>query len=538
MDIDRCGSMKTILNLPESALEAVKPKIRHIPRSKINEASHRSVEERIGVRKWSVDLDKLIYSHVVLIGLPTIFYYCLRVGGFSLTNLHMVIATFFILSSVMIIVEATNALFRRYAVPNPKPANRLDRLKQTIKANLGLTSDRPCTVANPLPRCTILVAAYLPNEQDIIVETLHHILATVNRPADGLELILAYNTPIDLPIEDELRNMAQHFPELCLLRVEGSRSKAENLNAALDIATGEIVCILDADHHPAADCFDRAWYWLEQGYDVVQGRNVIRNHQANLLTQNIAVEFEANYGVSHQAKSFLTDSTIFGGSNGYWRASVLKRIRFNPARMTEDIDATMRTLLSGYRIVHDRSIITTELAPANFSSFWFQRKRWAQGWLEVSCRYQRRVWRSCHFTPWQKIYWTYLLYYCVVYSLIALQMFPLLLSMLLYYGEIPQTDNPYLWFSTFITFFSGIYLTAVTMKIASVPYPRLYFVQHAAFIFFFTILKNMISVVGMYDYLSGDHQWVVTPRGQQKPRNVTSPTSALPAGIGLSTTKP
>ena len=316
--------------------------------------------------------------------------------------------------------------------------------------------------------------------------------------------------------------------------MEGSHSKAENINAALDLLTGEITCILDADHHPSPDCFVRAWHWLEQGYDVVQGRNVIRNHTYNLMTQNIAIEFESLYGVSHPAKSFLTDSTIFGGSNGYWRTAVLKRIRFNPMMLTEDIDATMRTLLSGYRIIHDRSIIATELAPLDFNSFWFQRKRWAQGWLEVSFKYQRRVWKSQHFNFPQKLYWTYLLYYCVIYSLFALQILPLLLSLFLYHGSFPPSENAYLWVCTVITFFSGFYQTAVTMKVAANRYPGVYFLQYAVIIFAYTTLKNMISTVALYDHLHGHNQWVVTPRGAQRNQVIqpeTAPVLAPTASV-------
>ncbi|HEY9617498.1 MAG TPA: glycosyltransferase family 2 protein [Microcoleaceae cyanobacterium] len=485
------------------------------------------------MKKWSVDLHKLIYTHILLIGIPTIFYYCLRLDGLVLVDVHIAIATFFFFSSVIIIVEASNALLRRFAIEPPQfTANRVERLLRQAKSALGVAGYRRPMASSPLPRCSFLVAAYLPNEQDIILETLQHILHTVQRPAAGLELILAYNTPTDLAIEDELRSLTLLHPELRLLRVEGSHSKAENLNAALDIVTGEIVCILDADHHPAADCFFRAWRWLEHDYDVVQGRNVIRNHSHNLLTQNIAVEFESVYGVSHAAKSLLTDSALFGGSNGYWRTSVLQQIRFNPSRLTEDIDATMRTLLSGYRIVHDRSIVTTELAPIDFNSFWFQRKRWAQGWLEVSFRYQRRVWKSSKFTIWQKLYWTYLLYYCVVYSLCALQILPLILSLFLYQGFLPPSDNPYLWFCTVTTFFSGVYQTLVTMRIAAIRYPVFYFAQHAVFIFAYTILKNALVVVGLYDHLQGNNHWVVTPRGKQ------AATMALPEPTPVLTPSP
>lgn len=474
------------------------------------------------VRKWPKDMQKLVYTHILLIGVPTIFYYCLRLGGLSLVDVHVAIATFFLFSSLVIFIEGISALFRRFAVEGKYlPQNRLDRLLQIIKSRLGIRGYCLPASQSPVPRCSFLVAAYLPNEQDIILETIQYILNHVQRPAGGMELILAYNTPVDLPIEDDLRLLAKTHPELRLLRVSGSRSKAENLNAALDVVTGEITCILDADHHPAADCFYRAWRWLEYDYDIVQGRNIIRNHGHNLLTQCIAVEFESVYGVSHAAKSFLTDSTIFGGSNGYWRTSVLKQIRFNPTMLTEDIDASMRTLLSGYRIVHDRSIVTTELAPANFHSFWFQRKRWAQGWLEVSFKYQRRVWRSRKLTFLQKLYWTYLLYYCVFYSLIALQILPLILSLFLFHGYLPPSDNPYLLFSTVVTFSSGIFQTLVTMRVAAVRYPTFYFIQHSALIFIYTIFKNMISVVGLYDHLHGLNQWVVTPRGNQRQREIT-----------------
>jgi len=495
----------------------------------------------VDVRKWSGDLHKLIYTHVLLIGVPTIFYYCLRLGGLTLINVHMAIATFFLLSSLVIFLEGSSALFRRFAIDNVKypHAGKLDRFLQSIKSSFGLSGYRLPLSRNPLPRCSFLVVAYLPNEQDIILETLRHILTKVHRSDAGLELILAYNTPVDLPVEEDLKRLAQTYPELRLLRVEGSHSKAENLNAALNIVTGDIACILDADHHPQPDCFLRAWRWLENDYDVVQGRNIIRNHSFNLLTQNIAIEFETLYGVSHAAKSFLTDSTIFGGSNGYWRTSVLKQIRFNPAMLTEDIDASMRTLLSGYRILHDRSIVTTELAPVDFHSFWFQRKRWAQGWLEVSFKYQRRVWRSKKLTLLQKIYWTYLLYYCVLYSLIALQILPLIISLFLYHGYLPPSDNPYLLLSTVVTFSSGIYQTLVTMRIAAIRYPRFYFIQHAVLIFVYTILKNLIAIVGLYDHVHGYNKWVVTPRGTARQRDelpvrkapVLTPTAA---GVGSS----
>jgi cellulose synthase/poly-beta-1,6-N-acetylglucosamine synthase-like glycosyltransferase len=281
------------------------------------------------VRKWSGEIHKAIFTHVVLIGIPTIFFYSLRQGGWSLTGLHLAIATFYLFSAFMLLLESAAAMFRRFATTDYKrDPSRLNQTYYAAKEAVGIGGARRPYPWRPVPKCSFLVAAYLPNEQDIILETLEHVLINVERPGGGLEVILAYNTPISLPVEQELETLAQLYPELRLLRVEDSRSKAENLNAAFELVTGEITCILDADHHPAADCFFRAWHWISQGYDVVQGRSIIRNHERNWLTQTVAIEFEMMYGIIHAAKSFLTDSSIFGGSNGYWRTSVLKQTEF------------------------------------------------------------------------------------------------------------------------------------------------------------------------------------------------------------------
>ncbi len=481
------------------------------------------------VKQWSVEIKKVIFTHALLMGVPLVFYVCLLSKGWHLIFPRTFVSTFFLLSAVMIVIETSSALSRRVAVSRPndpaasfsvssereplagppiEQASRVRRVKEWMRIR-GAQIPSPTA---PLPRCSFLVAAYLPNEQDIIVETIRHLLFHVRRPAAGLEIILAYNTPVDLLVEAELRKLAKHYPELILLRVEGSRSKAENLNAALNIVSGEISCILDADHHPPSDCLARAWHWIAEGYDVVQGRNVVRNYDENFLALNVAIEFELLYGISHAAKSFLTDSSIFGGSNGYWRTSVLKRIRFNPSRMTEDIDATMRTLLNGYRILHDRSIVTTELAPTSLKAFWFQRKRWSHGWLEVALIYQRRLWRSPYFSQWQKLYWTYLLYYCEACAIIALQSLPILISFWVVIQSVSIQLHPYFFTAGLLSFFSGIYIVLATAKIASRPYPVSYYILHVLFLPFYMTLKNSIAIVAMYDYLIGNSTWVVTPR--------------------------
>ncbi|MBF0121812.1 MAG: glycosyltransferase family 2 protein [Candidatus Omnitrophica bacterium] len=220
-----------------------------------------------------------------------------------------------------------------------------------------------------------MVSAYLPNELDVVEDTILNILQRVERPAMGIEVFLAYNTPHMEPIELRLRELAYKWPELILANAYGSKSKSENLNYALDMASGEMIVLLDADHLVMPDCLASAWRWLDGGYSAVQGRCKIRNGKASLVSALVEVEFEAIYGISHHSKSWLFDSALFGGANGYWRASVIKKMKFRKDRLTEDIDLTLRATLEGNHLVHDRSIVSTELAPITVGGLWFQRKR-------------------------------------------------------------------------------------------------------------------------------------------------------------------
>ncbi len=462
--------------------------------------------------KRRIGWDKIIFTHVVVIGVPAILYYYMRVGGNSLFWLHVLVATAYLITALMICYEATAALFRRYAGRAGQPIGPTERWKRKLKDALGVSGAHVPEPTRAVPRCSFIVAAYLPNEREIIVETLTEILEHVERPADGLEVILAYNRPVRLPVEDDLERLAAQHPELRLLHVEGSESKAANINAALPLVTGEVVGILDADHHPQPDCFKRAWRWFERGYDVVQGRNVVRNANTNFLTKMIAVEFECTYGVCHAARSLFVDTGIFGGSNGYWRTSVLRETRFDATMLTEDIDATSRALLAGHRILNDRSIVSTELAPTDLPAFWFQRQRWAQGWLEVSIKYQMSFWRSIHLNIFQKIYWTYLLLYREIYPVLALQIYPILLSLLLLYGYIELTSHWYLWTTAIVTFASGPYQTMIAAKNAFARHSYLRWAMYAVLVFFFTLFKAMISLVAIYDHMLGRADWVVTRR--------------------------
>ncbi|MBE9156270.1 glycosyltransferase family 2 protein [Nodosilinea sp. LEGE 06152] len=371
-----------------------------------------------------------------------------------------------------------------------------------------------------LPFVSVIVAAYLPNEQDIIEDTLLHWLTQVTPPAQGWEIILAYNSPVRLPVENRLQALARRYPALVLLPVAHSHSKAENLNAALQVATGEMTGIFDADHYPSADCLSRAWAWLYQGrYDMVQGRNIIRNAKDSWLTQLIAVEFECIYGVSHYGRSLLVDTALFGGSNGYWRTAALRHLGFHHARLTEDIDVTVRGLLAGYRLVHDPAIVTTELAPDNLRGLWLQRQRWSQGWLEVAGLHLGRVLRSPHLDQAQKPCWVLMLLFSQGFYPLVWQVVPMLLSIYL------SRSTRDLDFENLNLVLMGLLTLSVVLQVAvamglrpaASTYTRRHGVLYCLLSPVYFWLKALIGMVAVVNHFSGSRVWHVTARTKSKP---------------------
>jgi cellulose synthase/poly-beta-1,6-N-acetylglucosamine synthase-like glycosyltransferase/DNA-binding response OmpR family regulator len=367
-----------------------------------------------------------------------------------------------------------------------------------------------------LPSASAIIAAYLPNEAGTVVETVE---AFLRQDHGDFQVILAYNTPTPLPVEEELHAIARRDQRFEPFRVEGSVSKAQNVNAALARVRGKIVGVFDADHHPDPGAFRRASRWLTSGADVVQGHCVVRNGSTGFVTRLVATEFEAIYAVAHPGRARLHKFGIFGGSNGYWRTEVLKRMRMRGFMLTEDIDSSMRVIEAGGTIISDPGLVSTELAPETARALWNQRMRWAQGWSQVSLRHLRPMIRRSGAPLASRLGAFYLLAWREVYPWFSLQMFPLIAFWLL------RGNPPINWFvpifvaTTLFTLSAGPAQVLFAWKLAhpSIRSHRRWFVLFLlSSIVFYTETKNVIVRTAHLKELMGEKTWKVTPRASRR----------------------
>jgi cellulose synthase/poly-beta-1,6-N-acetylglucosamine synthase-like glycosyltransferase len=240
------------------------------------------------------------------------------------------------------------------------------------------------------PHITVIVPAYLPNEEDIIEDTISYILEKLEWPGE-LTLHVAYNTPVSLPeIEDRLdalcRNAALPWGRIVKVqKVSGSTSKAENLNAALKTIATQHVAIYDADHYPDPQSLMVLHQRLVNNkLDCVQGSVYIRNLDSSILGRLVDIEFMGNWFLNLPALRMVSQFAFFGGSNAIWNREVLMSIGFDADVQTEDIDLSFKALLESRRIEFCPEARSGELAPVSIGAFFRQRLRWAVGWEQVS----------------------------------------------------------------------------------------------------------------------------------------------------------
>jgi len=370
--------------------------------------------------------------------------------------------------------------------------------------------------AESYPPASAIIAAYLPNEAATLESTIEAFLR-LDYPAD-IQIILAYNTPVAMPFEEVLRDISRRDPRFVPMKVEGSTSKAQNVNAALSNVTGEFVGVFDADHQPDPNSFMRAWDWLASGYDVVQGHCFIRNGDASWVARMVAIEFEQIYAVSHPGRARLHGFGIFGGSNGYWRSDLLRSIRMRGSMLTEDIDSALRTVELGGRIASDPHLISRELAPTDLRGLTNQRLRWAQGWFQVSLKRLLPMLASKRLTLRNKLGAVHLLAWREIFPWVSLQIFPIIVYWAWREGGLHQLNwfVPLLLVLTVATLATGpgqILFTYFLADPAHRKRHKIWFLFYVATSFFFySEYKNLLARVAQIKEFLGERAWKVTPR--------------------------
>jgi cellulose synthase/poly-beta-1,6-N-acetylglucosamine synthase-like glycosyltransferase len=253
------------------------------------------------------------------------------------------------------------------------------------------------------PAVSVLVAC---KNEESVVDALATRLLDLDYPRDRIELCVIDDGSTDAT-PDVLAARAARDSRLRVVtrppNAGGGKSGA--LNAALGVATGEIIVVFDADHRPRRDTVRRlVRHFADPQVAAAQGRCVIRNGDDSLLARLIAIDYLAGYLVNEYGRQSLFRLPAYGGANCAVRTSRLRELGgWNENSVTEDTDLTLRLLLSGDRVCYDVTAVDEEEAVVTLRRYWRQRYRWARGHQQCWREYRGAVWRSRRLSLAEKV---------------------------------------------------------------------------------------------------------------------------------------
>lgn len=286
--------------------------------------------------------------------------------------------------------------------------------------------------ASPLsPSVTVIMAAY--NEEDVIVSSVrsvldlrypNHELVIVN---DGSSdntmgaLISAFELVRDTRPYDEVLSLRGAVRDiwtstsgnhrLTVVDTENS-GKTDSINCALNVASNDLVVIVDADSlldpdallkvsQPFADDPDGVIasggvVRVANGSQTLNGRVVNVRMPSKLLPQIQAVEYLRAFLLGRAGWSQLEALILISGAFGMFRRDVVMAIGgLDAGSIGEDFELVMRlhqwmrTQRRKYRVVFVVEPVSWTEVPETFTALARQRRRWHRGLWEVLWKYRR-----------------------------------------------------------------------------------------------------------------------------------------------------
>lgn len=162
--------------------------------------------------------------------------------------------------------------------------------------------------------------------------------------------------------------------------------KAGALAAGMELTDAEFFAIFDADFRPAPDFLETLMpHFASPDVGVVQARWEFNNRKASWLTRFQAVFLDAHFLIEQEARHAAGLFFNFNGTAGIWRRRALEDAGgWTPDTVTEDLDASYRAQLRGWRFVYRPDYGVGSELPESLAAFKSQQRRWTKGGMQVA----------------------------------------------------------------------------------------------------------------------------------------------------------
>jgi hypothetical protein len=222
-----------------------------------------------------------------------------------------------------------------------------------------------------------------------VIEAVDSLLA-IDWPA--FEVIVVDNNTTSAPAREQLAAWMQQRNDARLRFAQWAQLpgfKAGALNQALKLtdARAQWVAVVDADY-----VVDPQWFRCVQAHlqcpqvGAVQAPQAHRIGPGRGLARMMKWETEGFFwiGMHHR---HARNAIIQHGTMSLLRASDLRRLQWHEDSLCEDTELGLRLLLAGRRAVYVDRVLGAGRVPDHFAAYARQRKRWAEGGMQILRRH-------------------------------------------------------------------------------------------------------------------------------------------------------
>lgn len=147
------------------------------------------------------------------------------------------------------------------------------------------------------------------------------------------------------------------------------------------------IAIFDADNLVSSNFLKEMNAKLLNGYKVVQGYIDSKNPEDSWITQSYSISFWTANRLFQLARWNLGLSNQIGGTGFCVETDILKTLGWGATCLTEDLEFTCKLVLNDYKVGWSHNAIVYDEKPLTLKQSWRQRKRWMQGFADVSSRF-------------------------------------------------------------------------------------------------------------------------------------------------------
>jgi len=149
----------------------------------------------------------------------------------------------------------------------------------------------------------------------------------------------------------------------------------------------DAVVIFDADNLVKRNFLNEMNSKLCQGDRIIQAYLDSKNPLDNWVTNGFSVAFWVSNRLLQLSRYNIGFSNALGGTGMCISMDVLREVGWGAHSLTEDLEFSMKALTYGIKTTWAHDTAVYDEKPLTFAQSWRQRRRWAQGQVDVASRY-------------------------------------------------------------------------------------------------------------------------------------------------------